>query len=201
MKYGITGFRSTIAQEFCDVRQDNGEVVGFQEVHYNRDVERLPLNLDRYLLCAGVLHGESATTITDAQIVESMSINMIKVIRFCDLLFQHNPVARVCIIGSMSGIAGSFDVTYAAAKAGVHMYVENKRLSWRDQHLVAVAPTIIADSGMTRRRKDLDATLKRGEERRLGRWLNAREVAKAAMFAIENDGVCNTVIKMNGGNW
>lgn len=201
MKYGITGFRSSIAQNFIELTDNTGVMVYQQSVEYHRDADALPLNLDRYLLCAGVLHGKTMTDMTEQQMWESMRVNYLETVSLCDSIFDANVNARVCIIGSMSGFNGSFDMAYAGAKAAMHMYVETKKLEYAGQHLVAVSPTIIADSGMTKRRNDYYETMLKGSKRRLKRWLDTREVAEACMFALNNQAVCNTVIKLTGGNW
>lgn len=138
--------------------------------------------------------------ISGKEIMDTMMVNLIENIAFCDRLFEKNAKAKVCVIGSMSGFNGSYDMTYAASKAGLHMYVEKKELFYPSQHLVCVAPTIIEDSGMTQRRKDLAETKQRGRNRRLGRWLRAEEVAEVACFAIVQPSMCNTVIQLTGGN-
>lgn len=197
MKYGYTGFGSTIAREIHRITQ-----IADPEVKYaaNRNPLNLPTNLDCYFLCAGVLIGKNCIDISQEEIVDTINVNMLGVIAACDRIFNGNKQAKICIIGSMSGFNGSYDMTYAAAKAGVHMYVENKKLDYATQHLVCVAPTIIENSGMTQRRKDYNDIIRRGKNRRQGRWLLAEEVAKVALFAVDNTSMCNTVIKLTGGN-
>lgn len=193
IRVGITGKRSTIAQAFVALNDSFDITYG--------TAESLPLNLDHYLLCAGVLVGKSAQEITDEEATETLKVNYLNVIRFCDRLFAQNKDAKVCIIGSESGYRGSFDQVYAGSKAALHLYVETKKLAHEGQHLVAVSPAVIEDSGMTQRRKDLQVALERGKARRLGRWLKAEEVARVAHFALRESAVCNTVIRLTGGNW
>lgn len=190
----ISGPRGTIARRFLST---SDHIV----VQTRRNARNLPLDCDEYLLCAGVLHGEQINDLSDEQLAETLRVNFTDVARFCDKLFAVNDHARVCVIGSYSGITGSYDMAYAGAKAALHLYVETKRLRTANQHLVAIAPTIIEDSGMTQRRTDLQATLDRGKDRRLGRWLQAAEVARIAHFALKEDALCNTVVRANGGNW
>ncbi len=194
MTLGLTGESSTIAK--CFLRASDPYAVVTR-----RNARNLPLHCGKYLLCAGVLHGEQINDLSDEQLEETIRVNFTDVVRFCDRLFAVNDHARVCVIGSYSGIAGSYDMAYAGAKAALHLYVETKRLRAPGQHLVAIAPTIIEDSGMTQRRTDLQTTLDRGKDRRLGRWLQAAEVARIAHFALKEDALCNTVVRANGGNW
>lgn len=201
-RVGVTGFGSAVAREFREIYEDNIVQYG-HDVSYisGTDIQEYPLDCDEYLLCAGVLHGERIGDLTNEQLIGTWGVNFINVARFCDNLFEVNDEARVVVIGSESGFKGSYDMAYAGAKAALHLYVETKRLRTADQHLVCVAPTVIEDTGMTQRRADLQETLERGKERRLGRWLQAAEVARIAHFALKESALCNTVIRANGGNY
>lgn len=117
---------------------------------------------ERYVLAAGVLHQKPILEQSAAELIESLSVNAITVIRICETLLERQPDARICIIGSMSASRGSFDLTYAAGKAAVHAYVQARKTKPMQQ-LVCVAPTIIADSGMTMRRKDYPQVLEHRE--------------------------------------
>ena len=194
--YGLTGFTSTIIDRVIELIPDPE----YSPLHCVRDIAEMPTNLDRYVLCAGVMYGQKVSEMETMCVLETFAVNYIDVVVFLERLFENNTSARVCVIGSMSGINGSYDTVYAGSKAALHLYVKTKQLTKR-QHLVCVAPTIIEDAGMTTRRKDYAATMSRGKNRRLGRWLKSDEVAKTVMFAIENDAMCNTVIELNGGNW
>lgn len=112
----------------------------------------------RYLLAAGVLHSRNILQQSWAEIIESLSVNLVNVIRICEHILQRQGDARICIIGSESARAGSFDQTYAAAKAGVHAYVMQRK-TLPLQQLVCISPPIIADSGMTLRRHDYPEVL------------------------------------------
>lgn len=189
---GITGRRSTIAQEFmkltgCDPRYGS--------------TGDLPLDLPEYLLCAGVLVGKQSHNIKDDEAWQTMAVNYIDVARFCNRVFRRNPNAKICVIGSESGYNGSYDEVYAGSKAALGLYVKTKKLQYPGQHLVCVSPTIIEDSGMTKRRVDHEQAMKRGKDRRLGRWLNSKEVARVAAFALREPSMCNTVVHLTGGNW
>ncbi len=191
---GIAGYSSNIAQAYLQL-----EPTGFPFA-----AARLPflaLSHDEYLICSGVLHGSVISEMEEAAIDETFRVNFSEVAKFCDALFEVNDYAHVCIIGSESGVNGSFDMAYAGAKAALHLYVEAKRLRTKHQHLVCVSPTIIEDAGMTSRRSDLSDVIARGESRRMKRWLKAEEVARVAHFALKEPALSNTIIHMTGGNW
>jgi len=190
---GITGKRSTITQAFV-------RLLGEEDVTYGT-TETLPLDCGVYFLAAGVLVGKNMLDITEAEAMETMQVNFIAVAKFCERVFAVNDKAKICIIGSESANAGSYDTMYATSKDALHFYVERTKLRTKEQHLVCVAPTIIEDSNMTQRRSDLDSVRERGRKRRLERWIESEEVARIAHFALNEPALANTVIRVTGGNW
>ena len=195
MILGIAGATSEIAKKYRERYADGFDVI------CERDIAKLPLNCDQYLICSGVLFGGNIAAMDYENVEETFRVNYINIARFCDTVFNANGNARICIIGSASGIKGSFDMAYAGAKSAMHLYVKTKRLKTAGQHLVCVAPWYVHDAGMTKRRKDLGQILVQGEKRRLKRWMSSKEIAKIAYFALGTDAVCNTVIEAQGGNW
>lgn len=191
---GIAGASATIAREFCRLLPEGVEPV------CDRLREHQP-GLDRYLICTGYLAGKSLSDITPEEAELTWRRNFIDVARFCDLAFAANPKTRICVIGSESGFAGSYDMAYAGAKAALHLYVQTKRLRYPDQQLVAIAPAIIWDSAMTLRRDDLNALDARARATRHGRWLTPAEVATQAYQAlfIASPFLSNTVIRLGPG--
>lgn len=190
---GIAGARSTIAQEFMALLPD-------QEFRRARLLD-LPLDLPLYLVCAGYLAGKTVGDMTDREANQTWHSNFVEPARFCDRLFAINTNARVCLIGSESGFAGSYDMAYAGAKAALHLYVERKRLRTPGQQLICIAPTIVWDTAMTQRRHDLDHVRRAGEANRHHRWLEAREVALAAKQALcdATPFLSNTIIRLGAG--
>lgn len=150
---------------------------------------------DRYLFAGGLLSRESES------IAESLWANCGEVVAMCDQIFTRDPYTRVCVIGSDAGHAASPDVVYAAAKAGLHRYVETKRLG-PAQQLVCVAPSLLSDGGMTRRRTDTDAIASRAAAHPKGRLLTVDEVARVVKFLLYEDVMylTGTVIRMHGGS-
>lgn len=156
MSYGVTGLRSKIITELGDI---TGEQMVRLEMDLADPAAPLPLWLPdtRYfVLAAGVLHGKRILELTGPQIVECLAVNTVNVIRLCEHLLTTRDDAAICVVGSESGWKGSFDQLYAASKAAVHSYVKSRRVTGRYQQLVAVAPPIIVDAGMTLRRPDFE---------------------------------------------
>ena len=191
----MTGWRSRISQE---VRRIAGE-------KYGETFERLTpmkptLDAQRYLFCAGILYGKPARDLTASEIGALLDVNFVNVVETCEHILTANPYARICVVGSESGIAGSFDRLYAGSKAALHQYVETRRIR-PAQQLVAVAPGIIGDAGMTLRRTDHENLAKREKEHPKGRFLSSAEVARLITFLLYEDSgyICNAVIRVNGG--
>ena len=110
-----------------------------------------------------------------------------------------NSAARICVIGSESGYRGSYDGTYAEAKAVLHHYIEATCLR-PGQQLVGISPGIIADAGMTTRRMDTENLARRLEEHPKRRFLVAREVARMAQTLLyDQPYISGTIIRMHGG--
>ena len=191
----IRGAASRIAVELRTLLPEGEEVI---------EVPRgeIPVfSADRYLFCQGLLRPKRAADQTDEEVDEGLDVNAHQVMRACDVILGGNANARICVIGSESGFAGSFDGTYAEAKARLHSYVERRRLRYPGQQLVCVAPGIVFDSAMTQRRGDLEQLEQRRQIHPKRRWLTALGVARVVHFALYVDEgyLSNTVIRVNGG--
>lgn len=191
----VTGYHTTIVWSLQQLLPD--EVV--ERIPHDAGPNEIPPS-DRYVLAAGVLYAKRITEQTREEIETSVRVNLTDTMRLCETVLDRNPSARICVIGSESGYKGSHDQAYAAAKAGLHQYVETRKVGKRQQ-LVAVAPHIIADSGMTRRRTDYEECMLRAEQTSRGRYITAIEVARLVHFLLYVDRgfVNNTVVRMHGG--
>jgi NAD(P)-dependent dehydrogenase (short-subunit alcohol dehydrogenase family) len=191
----VTGYRSQIVTELRKLLPVDEEVV-----RLSADIKFDPTLCDRYLLCAGLLRPKMLSEQDADEIGESLAVNAIRPIRTCDAVLEANPLARIVVMGSESGFTWSYDGAYAAAKAALHRYVETKKLK-PHQQLVCVAPSIIADTGMTERRQDKENLERRRLEHPKQRFLTALEVAKLIHFLLYTDQgyVSGQVIRMNGG--
>ena len=187
----VTGYNSTIVQELKAFLPD-GELV--------TRIDHEPPACDRFLFCAGVLHPKTILQQTAGEIIETLMVNAIDPIQYCERILGENDRARICVIGSESGYSWSHNGTYAAAKAAVHKYIETKKLK-PQQQLVGIAPSIIGDTGMTERRTDLDNLDARRQAHPKQRFLKAAEVARLVHFLLYQDEgyLTGTVIRLNGG--
>lgn len=166
----VTGYRTTIVRELANL------VAPVEVQRIDADLARLdarfvmPPRATRFVLAAGLLYAKPLRLQSVEEVVASLAVNMVNVVRLCETILDTVEDARVCVIASESAFSGSFDHTYAMGKAGVVTYVGARRVK-RSQLLVAIAPPIIADSGMTERRHDYPEVLARR------RHVFARDVA------------------------
>ncbi len=165
--------------------------------------EPMPSTARRYLFCVGKLEQKTIRYQTEEEIADTFWVNTAQVIRECDWLLETNPKARICVVGSDSGFKGSFDAVYAAAKAGLHNYVNTKRLHHPYQQLVCIAPSMVAGTQMNKNRNAdgkaaLDERLRRHPK---GRMVTTREVALLIHFllCVDEGFTTGVTIRMNGG--
>ena len=186
----VTGLTTTVVQEYLKLRPE--EVVRIEArpslAHPTPEL-KVP-HVERYILAAGILHQADLLNQTEKEIVDSLCVNFVNVIRICELILITAPKARICVIGSESGVKWSFDDIYAGSKAAVHRYVETRKVGFTQQ-LVCVSPPIIRDAGMTIRRKDYPDVLKKR------RTVTAKYVAEtiSSLFSKEID-LNNTVVRL-----
>ena len=201
----ITGWGSKIAEELRGLIGWTHRGGDDYPLEREEDIKRatydaMPLDADRYFLCAGLLLPKTLEEMTSDDYVQTMAVNFSYPMGACEDVLAANDSARICVMGSESGFTGSYNMPYASAKRTLHKYVETKELRPMQQ-LVCVAPGIVGDAGMTLRRTDLDVLESRRTGHPKGRFVTSLEVARLVRFLLyEDEGyVSNTVIRMNGG--
>lgn len=189
----VTGRRTTIVAELHKLLP-NEEVV---RIEADLADPHAPLNLpkaNRWLLAAGVLYNKSLEEQTPEEIMASLSVNVINVIRICERVFATQHDARICVMGSESAFKGCFDQTYFLGKAALHSYVKSRCTSL-NQQLVCISPDVIADSGMTRRRHDYPAVL---DQRPTILARDVAEVIKRVLYDNLPDYATGCILRING---
>lgn len=158
---------------------------------------------DRIVLCHGTLASERFSTRTETDLLDSLKVNLLSVVRVAEIALEQNPLARIAVLGSESGLKGSYDIAYALSKAALHAYVTERQIVHPQQQLVAIAPSTISDTGMTLRRSDQDRAKQIMQTNPKGRGVTSREVAELLYFLLfEDEGyITNTVVHMNGGKF
>lgn len=191
----VRGSGSAIVKALRPLLPD-GEIV--IEVDRNGD---MPLDVERYLFCAGVLRPKKIADQSAEEIAETFLINAGRVIQDCERIIEANDTARIAIIGSESAIKGCFDSSYSCAKAGVHAFVESKKLRTPEQQIICIAPSIIADAGMTQRREDIENLEQKKNAHPKRRFLDAIEVARIIRFLLYDCTIYLTgvTLRLNGG--
>lgn len=195
----VTGGRTTIVQAVAKL---TGEVVynlnvthewRWHQSIYDRPRLHIP-EASRFLLAGGYLAGKVAAEQSVDETTQTFWANAAWPIRISESVLADMPGARVCIVGSASATAGSFDPMYAAAKAAVQAYV-----MFRDtkspQQLFAVAPGIISDSGMTRRRRDYPQVL---EKRKTVTAMDVAKVIVRHLWDTSADPLTNAIVPIEG---
>ena len=78
--------------------------------------------------------------------------NFVSIVSLMEKLIGKNLLSngKIIFISSISGIEGSYDANYAAAKAALNMYVKSRVRSLDSQvgNLISICPTLIQESAM-----------------------------------------------------
>lgn len=190
----IRGWSSSMAQHMLGFLPHWEQAVPVERGECNTEA-------DRHLFCNGLIGTAPASKIGQGDRMRLFEANCGMVMHQCDRILSINDKARIVVIGSDSAFKGSHDDTYGAAKAGLHHYVETKRLRTPGQQLVCVAPSIIEDSRMTQNREDRDNLIRRREAHPKKRFLTMSEVCRMIEFLLYTDEgyTSGCVIRMNGG--
>ncbi|MBB1464844.1 SDR family oxidoreductase [Vibrio sp. SG41-7] len=195
--------QESLLKDGYNVNVIGSDIIDFSDIALENLVEELDFQQDYYVFTSGVLHAKRINQQSTREILDSISINLISIVRICDCLLEKNPNAKIIIIGSESGDKGSFDTTYFLSKAALSKYVEERCISNLGQQLLLVSPSVIEDSGMTARRKDTHNVNLNKQNHPKKRLLESLEVADFILFLINRrlDYLTNTEIKINGGKF
>lgn len=155
----VTGHGTSIVRELAKLVDEPFSRIGGSGHQWFDSDFHVP-QAERFVLAAGVLYGKPVAEQSVYEIATGLAVNLISPMRLCEQILSANDHARICVIGSESGFNGSYDEVYATAKAGLHNYVQTRKVL-PTQQLVCVAPPIISDAGMTIRRDDYPEILKK----------------------------------------
>ena len=144
MTLAVTGARTSVVQGLLALvpeeevvtigRHDDDDVR--LDLAAEFDVTAVPLDVDRYLFASGLLIPKTLAQQSFEETARSLAINLTSVVRICEHVLTHNPVARIAVVSSESS-RGSYDTTYFLSKVALDAYVERRRLSAPGQQLVA----------------------------------------------------------------
>ena len=98
----------------------------------NLDFDKKKIDLikrcDRIFLCHSVLSNKKHLSKNNDEIHNQLNVNLLSKIKICEISLKHNPKARIFIIGSESGLKGSYDIVYGLSKSSINKYVEERKL-------------------------------------------------------------------------
>jgi len=157
----IIGKSSNISKEFLKKIPKNNfifkpskKIWNMKNIDFNSKKINLIKKVNKILLLHSVISSTPFLKRRSLDIVSQISINLLSVVKICEVALQHNKKVKIIILGSESGIKGSFDIVYSLTKAAIHKYVEERKIKYPEQQLICLAPSTIIDSHMTIKRKD-----------------------------------------------
>ena len=159
--------------------------------------------MDKILLLHSVISSTPILKRKSSDILQQVSINLLSVIKVCEIALQYNKFVKIIILGSESGFKGSFDIVYALSKTAIHKYVEERKLRFPKQQLLCIAPSTIIDANMTIKRKDKYNVTKSIKNNPKKRGILSKEVSNLiySLFFEQTDYLTNAVIKLDGGKF
>ena len=173
----------------------------------NLDFDKKKIDLikkcEKIFLCHSILSNKKHLLKSENEIINQLNVNLLSKIKICEISLKFNPKARIFIIGSESGVKGSYDIIYALTKSSLNKYVEERKIFHKNQQLVCIAPSTIIDGKMTLNRKDIKKVKKLVKKNPKKRGLYSKEISKLIYdLSFENtDYLTNTVININGGKF
>lgn len=172
----------------------------------NLDIEEIKKvfvkKYDCYIFTIGLLQPKSILMQSEEEIIKSMKVNALYIVKCCEYLFKTNANARVFIIGSESGRKGSFDTSYFLSKSMLRAYVRQRRVD-ENQQLLLISPSTIEDSSMTMDRTDYETLEKYRKQHPKKRFLYMQELTLYLTDIILNPStyMSNVEIEINGGKF
>ncbi len=205
----IIGKNSKISKEFIK-KIKNKKIISpskfdwdMSESDFNNKKIKIIKKVNKILLLQSVLASQDFLKRTEKEIINQININLISVIKICEIALRYNKKVKIIILGSESGIKGSYDIVYGLMKSAIHKYVEERRIKYPKQQLVCIAPSTIIDTKMTLKRNDKKNVIKSIKENPKKRGLKAKEIANLIynIFYFNTDYITNTVIRVDGGKF
>tara|TARA_Y100001958_G_C21199791_1_gene526647 strand:- start:320 stop:967 length:648 start_codon:yes stop_codon:yes gene_type:complete len=206
----VTGGSSKIGKEFVKllpkniiIKKPNKIEWDLSKDKFNRKQVNLIKNSDKIVILHSKLSSKSHLKKSLKDITNQICLNLTSIIRICEIALNSNPKARIIILGSESGLKGSYDIIYALTKSSIHKYVEERKIKYKDQQLLCLAPSTISDGKMTLKRKDKKNIKKSININPKKRGIKSKEISifiYKLLFEI-TDYVSNTTIHINGGKF
>ena len=156
----IIGKNSKIAEEFIKML-DNQKIFSPSKLEWNMknlnfknsQIKNIK-NSNKILLLHSIISSKFFLKRKQSDIIKQININLLSVIKICEIALMYNKKVRIIVLGSESGIKGSYDLIYGLMKSSLHKYVQERRIKFPNQQLVCISPSTIIDSDMTLKIKD-----------------------------------------------
>ena len=206
----IIGKSSNISKEFLKKIPKNNfifkpskKIWNMKNIDFNSKKINLIKEVNKILLLHSVISSTPFLKRRSLDIVSQISVNLLSVVKICEVALQHNKKVKIIILGSESGIKGSFDIVYSLTKAAIHKYVEERKIKYPEQQLICLAPSTIIDSHMTIKRKDKINIQKSIINNPKKRGILSKEISNLiyALFYEQTNYISNTVIRIDGGKF
>ena len=171
--------------------------------HFSKDKVNLIKKCDKIFLFHSILSNKKHLSKNYNEIQDQLNINLLSTINICEIALSMNKNAQIFILGSESGLKGSYDIIYALTKTSIHKYVEERKIFYKNQQIVCIAPSTIIDAKMTINRKDKKNVKKSIKSNPKKRGLYSKEISKLIYDLSFNNSkyLSNTVIHVNGGKF
>ena len=208
----IIGKNSKISKEFVKkiINRKNIEILAPKKSEWNMtnidfDKKKVKVikEVDKILLLQSIISSKDFLKRKQKNFINQINVNLISIIKICEIALRYNKKEKIIILGSESGVKGSFDIIYGLTKTAIHKYVEEKRIKYPDQQLLCIAPSTVTDTKMTLRRKDKKNVLKSINQNPKKRGIKAYEISNLIynIFYKTTDYITNVVIKVDGGKF
>ena len=170
---------------------------------FDKDKINLIKKCDKIYLFHSILSNKKHLSKNYKEIHNQLSINLLSTINICEIALSNNKNVQIFILGSESGLKGSYDIIYSLTKSSIHKYVEERKIFYKNQQLVCIAPSTIIDGKMTITRKDKSKVRKSINNNPKKRGLYSKEISKLLYDLSFNNTkyLSNTVIHVNGGKF
>ena len=205
----IIGKNSKIANEFLKLVK-NCSIVAPSKLEWNmkninfveHDIKKI-INADKILLLQSVISSKNFLRRKQKDINSQISINFLSIIKICEIALKYNKRVKIIILGSESGIKGSYDISYGLMKSALHKYVEERKINFPGQQLICISPSTIIDAKITIKRNDKKNVLKSILSNPKKRGIMSFEIADLIynIFFKTTDYLTNTVIRVDGGKF
>lgn len=205
----IFGKKSKIAEELTKklkkikIQSFSRQDFDMRNLNFNKKIVNEIKSANYILLLHCLISPNPFLSRTVKDLNDQVTVNLLSIIKICEIALKHNREVKIIILGSESGFKGSYDIIYALTKNALHKYVEERKIKFPQQQLLCLAPSTIIDSRLTLRRSDKKNVKKSISLNPKKRGIKSFEISKLiySLFFEQTNYISNTVIKVDGGKF